>query len=279
MIDIVRNKIIYSKIKNDIRIVLLSDIHFSKYFIIENLKLIKDSINELKPNYICIPGDIIDEISIVYDKKIISILTNFLIDLTKIGKVFISLGNHDIKNNKKLLYFKDIAKIDNLYVLNNNYYIDKCVVINGYTLQEEYYDNKDNKEDVKFMYQDLLSNKNNLYFSDKLFNICLIHSPRCLMNKDINNYFSKCNLILCGHMHNGLVFRWLDKLVKNNYGLVSPNRRLFPNLARGYKKLDNNRHLIISGGITKLSNYSGKILRVFNKMYPMGINCIDISSK
>ena len=274
MIDIVKNVIVSNKVKNKIKVVLLSDIHFSKYFIIDNLELIKNSIKKLEPDYICIAGDIIDEISVIYDTKTINILTNFLTDLAKISKVFISLGNHDIRDNQDLLYFKDL-KIDNLYVLNNSYYIDKKVVINGYNMPRDYYYNSPQGEDAKVMYQDLLKNKDKLYFSDKLFNISLIHSPINLLDKDISNYLKKCDLILCGHMHNGLVFRWLDKLIKNNYGLVSPSKGFFPNMSRGYKKVGDS-NIIISGGITKLSNSSGKILRVFNRIYPISINYIEV---
>ena len=274
MIDIVKNVIVSNKVKNKIKVVLLSDIHFSKYFIIDNLDLIKNSVKKLEPDYICIAGDIIDEVSVVYDTKMISILNDFLTALAKISKVFISLGNHDIRENKDLLYFKDL-KIDNLYLLNNSYYIDKKVVINGYNMPIEYYYNNHGGEDAKVMYQDLLKNKDKLYFSDKLFNISLIHSPISLLDKDVSNYLKKCDLILCGHMHNGLVFKWIDKLVKNNYGLVSPSKGLFPDMARGYKKVGDS-NIIISGGVTKLSNSSGKILRVLNRIYPISINYIEI---
>ncbi len=274
MIDIVKNVIVSNKVKNKIKVVLLSDIHFSKYFVIDNLELIKNSVKKLEPDYICIAGDTIDEVSVIYDTKTINILNNFLTDLAKISKVFISLGNHDIRDNQDLLYFKDL-KIDNLYVLNNSYYIDKRVVINGYNMPRDYYYNSPQGEEAKVMYQDLLKSKDKLYFSDKLFNISLIHSPINLLDKDISNYLKKCDLILCGHMHNGLVFRWLDKLIKNNYGLVSPSKGFFPNMARGYKKVGAS-NIIISGGITKLSNSSGKILRLFNRIYPISINYIEV---
>lgn len=276
MIDIVNNTLYSSKIKKDINIVLIADIHFSRYFNINKFNIVKDKIKLLKPDYICISGDIIDLYDILEDKHLLDILTSFLVDLTKISKVFIALGNHDINNNKDLLYFKDLVKIDNLYLLNNSYYIDDYVVINGYNPSYEYYYNKYNREDYSLMYKDLLDNK--LYFNDKLYNISLIHSPNCLLDNKIKTYLNnKCNLVLCGHMHNGLVFRFIDKIIKNNYGFISPAKRLFPKLARGYKKIDN-IDLIITGGITKLSNSSGHILRIFDRMYPISVNNICIKS-
>lgn len=275
MIDIASNRFTSNKIKKDLRIVLLSDIHFSKYFKIDNLNLILDNIRKIKPDYICVPGDIIDEVIVLYDDKLKEIIIHFFKYLATINKVFITLGNHDIKdkNNDSIIFFNEIGKIKNIYLLNDTYYIDNNVVINGCNLPYEYYYNKKNEDDYAVMLEHL--NKIKLYFSDKLYNICLVHSPNGMLNKKIRNYFKKCDLMLCGHMHNGLVFKWLDKLIKNNYGIVSPNRRLFPKLARGYKKIGNTS-LVISGGITKLSNCSGKILRIFNGVYPISINVIEV---
>ena len=63
-------------------------------------------------------------------------------------------------------------------------------------------------------------------------------------------------------MHNGMMPFYLDKIIKGNRGLMSPDNRLFADNTRGVKDI-NNTHLIISGGITKLSKTSG-IFRYFN---------------
>ena len=56
---------------------------------------------------------------------------------------------------------------------------------------------------------------------------------------------------------------------------MSPSKGLFPDMARGYKKVGDS-NIIISGGVTKLSNSSGKVLRVLNRIYPISINYIEI---
>jgi len=143
MIDIVSNKFTSDKIKKNLRIVLLSDIHFSKYFKIDKFNLILDSIRKIKPDYICISGDIIDDVFVLYDDNFKEILITFFVDLSHISKVFISLGNHDIKNKSddSIIFFNKLGELKNIYILNDSYYMDNNVVINGYLLPYEYYYN------------------------------------------------------------------------------------------------------------------------------------------
>ena len=79
-------------------------------------------------------------------------------------------------------------------------------------------------------------------------------------------------------MHNGMVPRILDKIIKNNYGIISPDKHLFINNARG-KIVNKYYTLIISGGITKLSSSSSKILSKLNFIYPISINKIKIKGE
>ena len=121
------------------------------------------------------------------------------------------------------------------------------------------------KED-KILFNSIDSNK---------IKIVLCHSPINISNKDVSNELENFNFIFCGHMHNGMMPYYLDKIIKGNRGLMSPDNRLFADNTRGVKDI-NNTHLIISGGITKLSKTSG-IFRYFNFVYPMSIDNIVIN--
>ena len=120
------------------------------------------------------------------------------------------------------------------------------------------------KED-KILFNNMDSNK---------IKIVLCHSPINMIDNDISNELKDFNFIFCGHMHNGMMPYYLDKIIKGNRGLMSPDNRLFADNTRGVKDI-NNTHLIISGGITKLSKTSG-IFRYFNFIYPMSIDNIVI---
>lgn len=78
-------------------------------------------------------------------------------------------------------------------------------------------------------------------------------------------------------MHNGMIPYLCDKIIRNNRGIVSPCGKLFSNNTRGTINI-NNIHLIINGGITKLSKSSG-IFSYFNFIYPISMDNIVINRK
>ena len=116
----------------------------------------------------------------------------------------------------------------------------------------------------------------------KVTKIGMIHSPIRLVDKEVLSYLNEYNLLLSGHTHGGMVPDILSKFFKNNQGIIAPNKRLFPDVARGkietYIK-DKKITLIITSGITKLSSHSAKILNKLNFVYNIDMNKIIITNK
>ena len=111
---------IYSELNK--KIVLISDIHYSNRNDIDNLNTILEKIKSVKPDYICIPGDIIDKSKI--DDE--SLFIGWLKKISSISHVIISIGNHEYyidKHNEVFGLNKDfydrLSRINNLYVLDN----------------------------------------------------------------------------------------------------------------------------------------------------------------
>lgn len=239
-------------------IVLISDIHYEDKKDIKVLNNLLDNIKKLKPDYICIPGDITDKSFIKDEKEYI----NWFKKLSKISKVIISLGNHEfyIKKyrkiyglNKKLL--KKISNIENIYLLDNeNIVIDKINFI-GLTIPMEYY------REIK--HNDFYKCLNNLKTNKKYYNILLCHSPMNICDKEILKN-RNIDLILCGHMHGGIVPKIMRKIFKHN-GLISPNKKLFPKYAYGNIKTDKT-NIIISSGIKVIP------FRIINLFSPEVVN-------
>ena len=74
----------------------------------------------------------------------------------------------------------------------------------------------------------------------------------------------------------------IGKLIKNNIGIVSPRKGLFPNNARGKVEIpvgSKKITIIINGAITKLSYSAGKIFSKLNILYKMSVNKIIIRKK
>lgn len=270
----------------DINIMMFGDLHYSKLFNDKKLDLISNKINDA--DYLCIAGDLIDSTDFLYtnkDKR--EVITSFIRDISKKCKVFITLGNHDITNRRHDNnvydnnddFWRELSIVDNVFISRyNSYYEDDNVII--YMLEasyDYYYSNyKGESKDILLnkikMDKKLFGNMNN----DKV-KIVICHSPIYMTDSDILSELKDFNFIFCGHMHNGMIPYLCDKFIRNNRGIISPYGELFANNTRGTIDI-NGIHLIINGGITKLSLSSG-IFRYFNFIYPISMDKIVINRK
>lgn len=274
---------IYNKNINNKKILFFSDIHYSGIKDINKLNYLYNKIKNMKVDYICISGDIIDNNEAIKEETNKILLIDWFKKISNKGKVLINIGNHDkysSKNHKEEVFdtkFWDrLNNINNVYVLNNNSYKDNYIYCFGYTQSYDYY-YKYKNESEEIMIKEINKYKVNKNIEEDKLNILLLHSPICVCNSNIKPLLNKYDLILTGHMHNGLVLPILDEIFKNNRGIIAPNKGLFPKISRGIK-IDKNI-LIISSGITKLSNMTNILLRWINIFFPIGINIIEISNK
>lgn len=256
-------------------IALFSDIHFNVKY---NYQLFLDIINNLKlnkPDYICIPGDIIDNNNVLENITLQNRLYRFIKELSLISKVIISIGNHeklynkDYKDNYNIDFFQKINNIDNVYVLDNENKAFNNLNFIGFNPSTNYYRSRENVdiliEDFKKLDKKIMNDK---------YNILLCHSPIKIVDDKmfLNTNVKNINLILSGHMHSGLMLPILRNL-KGNRGLIGPYRNFFPPLARGILKKEDTT-LIITGGVIKLS-YSTH-LNKFNKIFHTDIDYIKL---
>lgn len=278
-IEIVKNILSSKKLKKDITFIHIGDIHYNETTSAKKLEYIKYAIEDAHPDYIFITGDLLDKPKITKNKEKIKLLVSWLNSLGNIAKVFISLGNHDIILEEDYKFFNKLNDINNIYVLNNQSYEDENVFISGFTLPTNYYYNIEKHEDENALLETLQNNFNLVTnLPKKKYKVALIHSPILLSEKKVVEKLKEYDLILSGHMHNGLIPRILDKIIKNNYGLISPDKRFFAKNTRGKIKTKYYT-IIITGGITKLSPSSTKILSKLNGLYPISINKITVKGE
>ena len=221
-------------------------------------------------------------------KKLIQLLSQKIIPLIGLDKI--KINNKHIELEKYLYYERaynelmnisrtQLNDINNIYVLNNQSYEDENVFISGFTLPTNYYYNIEKHEDENALLETLQNNFNLVTnLPKKKYKVALIHSPILLSEKKVIEKLKEYDLILSGHMHNGLIPRILDKIIKNNYGLISPDKRFFAKNTRGKIKTKYYT-IIITGGITKLSPSSTKILSKLNGLYPISINKITVKGE
>ena len=271
-----------SKISKDIKMCYISDIHSD----IDKLKSIFNNINDI--DILLIGGDLLNSAKDYEEKEIIKDMLN---ELAKKVKIYIGLGNHELIYYKKInhvqrelkiddsKYWKELGDIVNVSSFpNNNATFNKWslkdIDISALNLPIEYYWDNEKKESLK-KYIKLLGKVDH-----KKYNILLLHTPINIIDKkSISKEFEvlkEYDLILCGHMHSGLVPKIFRK--KFGRGLVAPYKKIFPKYSYGLVK-DENTTILISGGISKFSKTTKKkkkIRNFFYKIYPEEIEIFNV---
>lgn len=229
------------------KIVLISDIHYYSKKDIKQLNKVLDNIKQINPDYICIAGDTTDNSNV----SNINLFIEWLTKLSTISKVIMVLGNHEYYVDKKNSiyklndkYIKEINRIDNLYFLDNNNKVLDNINFIGLTLPIDHYMiNGEYIGDFKKYIKNIKTN-------EKYYNVLLCHSPINISKEKIINKIN-IDLVLCGHMHGGLIPNVLKPIFKNT-GLIDPMMKLFPKNAYGHIKVGN-KNVIISSGIKVIS--------------------------
>ena len=280
---------IYNKdISKDLRIVIISDLHFSNLINDNKLDRISRKIKELNPDYILFPGDIIDSLDEIKDTNEFDRLLSWFKTL---GTTILSLGGHDFyeKGSSNWKYqdpsklVKGINKLPNAHLLDNSKYEDESVFITGYTQSMEYYNYPNNdsrifhpvKENKELLCKELkeLNKKIGDINKDKL-SFILIHSPVYLLDKEIQKELKDYNYFISGHMHNGCVPPILYELWPSKRGIIAPCKEFFPDNERNTLKKYGDK-LIVNGPLTM---FHGNILKLFNSFYPSYITTIDFTN-
>ena len=260
------------KIRNR-RIILLTDIHYYNKKEAFKLKDIYERIVNLKPDYIAIAGDLLDE-AFVYD---LDIFYEWMQDLSKLCPVLISIGNHDLyvkkycKEDRNHAFFDKLSTIPRVKVLDNNCYTMDNICFMGLTLPVSYY------IDFKEPKKQLIEKINNVFpkINSKEYNVLLCHTPLAIARKDVLekvNIHKQLDLVLCGHTHGGITPEFLKPFLKG-IGLISPLRTLFFKNAYGHI-IHEDTNIIISSGVTKASHKNK--FRKLDSFFAREITIIDI---
>lgn len=255
------------QIKNlDRTIAFISDIHYYDKSDKDKLDNIIFNLKDMNLDFICITGDLTDKSNIKDEEY----LLNFLNDLSNMCKVIISIGNHEFYFDKKNSRFKfnnilfsKIKKIKNIYVLDNENKIIDNINFIGLTLPVEYYISKESDD----IFSKYIKNINCL---DNYYNILLCHSPSNINSKKYLKNLN-VNLVLSGHMHGGILPRFLRIFIKHG-GLIFPSKKLFPRNIYGKFNVDN-KYVIITSGISVIPNV--KYVRLLKNFYSSEIVIIN----
>lgn len=286
-------KIFNEKVNGNFKVVIISDLHFS--YKIDNNYLYKlyCYLKYINPDYILIPGDLIDSINMIEDSKEKERLLRWIQKLS-FTKVIISLASHDFckknlseNSTSKWEYcydeklFEDINNIKNTLVLDNDSFSDNNLYVVGLTQPWEYY-NPSEPKDTSCECKEELVNLLNTFRNDLIHNLpndkvnlSMIHSPVYLKDDDIEEILKEFDYYISGHMHNGCVPPILYELWKSSRGLITPDKHFFRKNERN-TFLTKDDKLIVCGPLTMFQECTG-IIQKFNFLYPTYTTLLDFT--
>lgn len=274
-----------NKIKRDLTIFSFSDLHINESFDFNKLKLIITEACKTNPNIICFVGDLVEDSRVFCDKRIKNIIIDFFRTLSLIAPVYVIRGNHDYltkKDNKwenfsSDCFFENLNNISNTHVLFNKTMNTSLsnVSISGQDLgvnTYKYYISYNESIEAYFNYvsSNIVSMEENLDSND--FNILCTHSPINCFDRNFSNY----SLVISGHMHNGALPNFLDKILPGNFGFLYPGGKLFPRYARGIVSLEEDAYGVICSPVTMSAEFSN--IKLVKKLYKPSVSYINVKS-
>lgn len=178
---------------NGLKVVHISDIHYGISTNKKDLENIINNINSLKPDLIFLTGDLVDgSITSKQHEEIKESLNKLS---ATIGKYAVS-GNHDHFYKK----WDELIEDSNFINLNDTYdivYKDSYNSIFIAGISDNIYSTKNIKDKSEVIFEYM----NNNQIDNSIYKILLMHEPDYIDDID----YSKFDLILSGHSHNGQV--------------------------------------------------------------------------
>ena len=247
------------------------------------MERLEDALDSIEADYMFFTGDLYDTV----DFKNKDYLLKWVERIAKRRPLIIINGNHDLLQKVKGGWRPFFSKPfwDDLHFIRNVYahfaeedfrFEDENISVCGINLPVEYYENKERTEKLDMFVDALKTGTTSVEKSEEKPKILLVHSPLYVTNKAALEHISKFNIVLCGHMHNGLVPNFMNRVIPGNRGFVGPLSKILPQNARGDIEIKNGSKvtfLSISGGITKLAESSG--LSILSPLYPMEIDNLN----
>lgn len=229
-----------SKINEDIKIVMLADLHNSNHK--DNHKRMLEDIKAVKPDVIILAGDMIVSHSDQDEEN--KATAKFINKLSDIAPLYYGIGNHEKKAtlSKQRLnelwqdYMSDMDFSKVHLLVNEKAQIavkNNKINILGLDLDIEYYKRFVEKKLSQAQLIDIFGDIDN-----ENYNILIAHNP---------DYFKVyadygVDLVCSGHNHGGLVRLPLLG------GVISPRLRLFPKYDYGIF-LSENTHMVLTSGL------------------------------
>lgn len=226
------------KIKDDIKVVFLSDLH-GKCYGTNNYKLVY-AVRKEKPDLILVGGDMLTRAEESTDATAYELMKN----LVRIAPVYLANGNHEQKMREYPEYYngryeeyKDALKRIGIHVLENDSKVLECngttLAISGLEVPVKCYTHF---KDVPLEQEEIISRIGEP--DSSMFQILMAHTP--VYAKEYKAWGA--DLTLSGHLHGGII------RLPFIGGIITPQAKLFPRYSGDMYK-DGEYYSIVSRGL------------------------------
>lgn len=213
----------YYKSDNDLNIVTVGDLHYHEHVDKQIFKMLLCHIIETNPDFIVIPGDLIETRGFLNSAKEKEFFEDLIREMGEVAPVIMVPGNHEIANfdtkfnrndsNDTIKYMESLNKFKNIYFLNNESVKFDNAVFLGFNPRLEYYFKYGSDEGKEIIQEDYL--KSGLRMADCNYNILLSH-----ITPEVFQDMKKTDLVISGHWHDGYLPKKFDKFLGDtNVGL------------------------------------------------------------
>lgn len=228
------------KLSKPLKVVFISDTHLCRnIFLRENFNL-WSTLRGLKKidkiDFFVLGGDYINTAKDYLNERTLNTFKTFLTELTKHAPVIMIKGNHDsyFKTKKSEEIYASFANMNNIFLLDNKQVEMFGIKITGFSPSRETYHASKYGRHAQLIAREQFKAEG-FKFNEDDFNLILTHSPMSLSNQIMEEkgklFYRKADVVLSGHMHNGLILSrnfelfhkitrtkrfdtWLSRLVK-----------------------------------------------------------------
>lgn len=254
-----------AEIKDKVTVAIFGDLHISPIVSEKQNYEIYKKLVKIDPEIIILQGDLIDSPTEFFDKSSVKKLEDTLKMCSRIAPTVMVLGGHDFVIPTEPAAVMDVIPLwqktcekCKVELLMDEWYETENLRIFGFFQDQDFVIQKDgecrdNPEAMEKKLADLELKPG----TDKI-NWFVSHSPA--MTRKTKRYLKGFDVLSFGHTHGGCVPLGLDAAMDKlnlHGGLVSPDKKPFPKLARGAKQISDETSLIINSGMIA-THYSAK---------------------
>lgn len=281
-----------------VRVLTTGDWHISPIVSERQEQFLSEGITEGKPDIIILQGDLIDSPDELENPTSLEKLKSQMLLCSLSAPTVLVLGSHDFitptrpaqpKTEWALKQWRRICRECDVKLLLNDWYTDGKISIFGAFQDEDYCLRRKRSfiSNKKGVYHgnnpEALARKLSKYRDDfdsldnQKVNWFAAHSPK--IDKKTIQLCKNFDVMSFGHTHGGIVPRGLDEIFEKhgwNFGIISPEKTLFPRFVRGIWQNDTGTYTVMNAGMVGAQNCAPKITQMMNFIKAAEINITEV---